>query len=78
MELGLLHCFALFFAENFPPGVYEELLVNCLGTLNNLTYYSDGSNYIMENLEEVTGCKFLCCLLQGFCSWIFKDYMCWK
>ena len=56
-------CFCCFSAENFSPDAYEELLVNCLGTLNNLTYYSKGSNHIMEKLEEVTSCKFLCCLL---------------
>ncbi len=49
------YCF--YFIDKFPLITYEELVINCLGTLNNLTYYADVSSHLVQRLDEVTACK---------------------
>ena len=50
-------CYLL--SESFPLNVYEELVVNCLGTLNNLSFYADVGSYLMLRQEELAASELL-------------------
>lgn len=37
-----------------PLLLYEELVLNTLATLNNLSYYPEPDSYVVQRLQEVT------------------------
>ena len=56
LEFGLLLSHS---AANFPLGEYEELVLNGLATLNNLSYYAQPDSCIVLRQQEVAQCKFI-------------------